>query len=206
MREEEWSGYGPGASFAASERAGDAGLGSEVSTRVKSILDAAEREAEALRAEAREEGRRELEEAKRHADELVAERQRRIAELSDALVERLETLLRGLEGAEDARSAFEDLLRSLGDAAERIGREASAPVERTAPPANPPSELDRSANGAHIVAIQMAAAGRTRGQVESHIRTSLGIAEPSAVLDEVFGEGTPDDATVPWARPRPGEA
>jgi vacuolar-type H+-ATPase subunit E/Vma4 len=202
-------------SFASDVVADDSRLAPEISDRVRDILDAAEREAESLRAEAREEARRHAEDAKRRAGELVAQRERRISELSDALVARLETLLRGLEGAEEARAAFEALVRALGDAAERIGREVSEPgepSEQRAPVAGDQDTLaaqtheeqDPRADGAHIVAIQMAAAGRTRGQVESHIRDSLGVADPAPVLDEVFGPGTPSEATVPWARPRPG--
>jgi vacuolar-type H+-ATPase subunit H len=195
--------------------ADDSRLASEVSDRVRDILDAAERQAESLRAEAREEARRHAEDARRRADELIAQRERRISQLSDALVARLETLLRGLEGAEEARAAFEDLVRALGDAAERIGRDASEPGEPSPQPgplageqdalaAHTHEERDRRADGAHIVAIQMAAAGRTRADTESHIRDSLGIADPGPVLDEVFGPGTPGEATVPWAKPRPG--
>jgi hypothetical protein len=208
-------------------------LAPEISRRVRAILEVAEREAESLRAEAREEARRVTEDARRRADELVAERRRRVSELSDALIARLEALLQGIEAAEEARVAFDGLVRALGEAAEGIAGEASdpgrraaererpvrptpRPEQRTAPPppgpeertAPPPpradAERDRRADGAQIVAIQMAAAGRTRAQTGSHIRDSLGIDDPASVLDEVFGEGTPDDATVAWAKPRPG--
>ena len=50
----------------------------------------------------------------------------------------------------------------------------------------------------------MAAAGSTRAQIESHIRETVGVADPSPILDDVFGPGAPPDATVPWAGPRQG--
>jgi hypothetical protein len=188
-------------------------LAPEVSRRVRAILEVAEREADGLRADARADADRITEDAKRRADELVAERQRRVSKLSDALIARLEALLQGLESAEEARAAFDGLVRALGEAAERIGREAAGqparagertpPASRSAPPP-PGPERDQRANGAQIVAIQMAAAGRTRAQVERHIRDSLGIADPASVLDEVFGEGAPADAIVSWAKARPG--
>jgi hypothetical protein len=192
----------------------DANLAPEVSRRVRDILEAVEREADAMR----EEARRHLDDAKRQADALVAERRRRVSELSDALIARLETLLQGVEGAEEARAAFEGLVEALGEAAERIAQEASEDAEavpsvqstRTEPtpvasPAEQPQRAKRDprADGAHIVAIQMAAAGRTRGEAESYIRDSLEVADPAPVLDEVFGAGTPGDATVPWARTPP---
>jgi hypothetical protein len=194
-------------------------LAPEISRRVRAILEVAEREAESMREEARDEARRITEDARRRADQLVAKRQRRVSELSDTLTTRLEALLAGLEGAEEARAAFEGLVRALGEAAERIAREASEPGpdapadEPTGPPppqavpptprTRPDAERDHRTDGAQIVAIQLAAAGRTRAETASQIRDSLGIDDPTQVLDEVFGEGTPDEATVPWAKPRP---
>jgi hypothetical protein len=45
----------------------------------------------------------------------------------------------------------------------------------------------------------MAAAGTTRGQVETQLRDVLGVGEPGALLDQVFGAGTSPDSRVPWA-------
>jgi hypothetical protein len=45
----------------------------------------------------------------------------------------------------------------------------------------------------------MAASGKTRYEVEAHLRDSLGVAAPGQILDEVFGPGTAGDARVPWA-------
>lgn len=262
-------------------------LAPEVSRRVSSILDVVEREAAELRQQARDEARRYFGYSKRRADGLVAERQRRIATLSDALVGRAERVLAHLEGAEPVRAALDDLVRALGETAERLARETGDYSEfepppfsetppappRTAPeplplsepqgpyepprprtvqppptaagqpavstprpaapesprPAGPepqppglaprsPFSLEPSVapppddagladqhwqnlNGAQMVAIQMAAAGSTRAQVEAHVRKSLGVAHPEPILDEVFGPGSHDDARVPWARP-----
>jgi hypothetical protein len=250
-------------------------VAAEISRRVSSILDVVEREAAALRQEAREEAQRYMEYARRRADGLLAERQREIGELSGAIMERADRVLRQLDQAEPVRAAFEDLVRSLGEAAERLARETGdgaafvapafdetppAPPARTTaahppphvapavstpppagrepdthspepthppswpsapqppftprPPAAPPTPptadggfAERSwqdLNGARVVAIRMAAAGSTRGQVEGHIRDALGVDDPQAVLDEVFGAGSPGDARVRWARPAAG--
>jgi hypothetical protein len=49
-----------------------------------------------------------------------------------------------------------------------------------------------------MVAIQMASAGNTRGDVRGHLNRVLGIADAETTLDEIFGAGTGDDARVPW--------
>jgi hypothetical protein len=124
---------------------GSAGpIASEVSRRVSSILDVVEREAAALRQEAKDEARRYMEYARRRADGLVAERQREIAELSGQIMERADRILRQLDEAEPVRAAFADLVRSLGDAADRLARETGdgnafvPPAFHEAPPAPPP--------------------------------------------------------------------
>ena len=115
------------------------GMAPEISRRVASILDAVEREAARLRAEARDEAMRYSEEARRHADGLVAERQRRIAVLSDELVAKSEAVVARLDDAAPVRQGFENLVRALGDAAERLAHERAASEEEFAPPAFPGS-------------------------------------------------------------------
>jgi hypothetical protein len=70
------------------------------------------------------------------------------------------------------------------------------------PPAAPPQTVpavDRGWIEARQAAIHMAAAGTTRGQVETQLRDVLGVHEPGALLDQVFGAGTSADSRVPWA-------
>jgi hypothetical protein len=240
--------------------------------RVNAIVDAVEREAGELRKEAEveaaqirsraeEEARQHMEQARRHAEALVARRTQHIAELSDALTARAEEVLERLEYAVPVKSGFENLVRALGETAERLAHEGysdSAPPSweaaaggggagegqagpgRYAPPSGPgayrapdpgtgpapaadhgqppasypPGQPAQAATGsgapgwqqlddAHRVAIQMAAAGSTRGEVESHLASSPAPTRTS-VLDDVFGPGTPADARVPWATPPSG--
>jgi vacuolar-type H+-ATPase subunit H len=49
-----------------------------------------------------------------------------------------------------------------------------------------------------LVGIQMAAAGRTRGQVREYLHNQLRLGETRGILDEIFGEGSGEDARVPW--------
>jgi hypothetical protein len=95
----------------------------------------------------------------------------------------------------------------------------SAPVHEPAAPPPPPQapsagraeqRIDRAWVEARQAAIHMAAAGSTRAQVETQLRDFLGVAEPQALLDQVFGAGSEPEARVPWAiapatplRPRP---
>lgn len=95
----------------------------EVSRRVRSILDGVEREAAQLRNDAREEARRYLEQARRYVDGMVAERQGRIAALSDEIIARSEVVLGRLDEAAPVRQGFDNLVRALGDAAERLADE-----------------------------------------------------------------------------------
>jgi ElaB/YqjD/DUF883 family membrane-anchored ribosome-binding protein len=108
-------------------------LAAEVSRRVATILESVEREAARVRDEARAEAAGYLDDARRRADALVAERQRRIAELSDDLVAGAEAVVARLEDAGPVRAGFEDLVRALGDAAERLGDEAGGSVPAGAP-------------------------------------------------------------------------
>ncbi len=106
----------------------------EISRRVGSILDAVEREATRLREEARVEAAGYLDNARRRADGLVAERQRRISELSDELVAKSEAVIARLDDAAPVRQGFENLVRALGDAAERLAREADGGGVEFEPP------------------------------------------------------------------------
>ncbi|HKJ35189.1 MAG TPA: hypothetical protein VKA36_01360 [Solirubrobacterales bacterium] len=265
---------------------GGTGIAPEVSRRVSSILDAVEGEAGRLREDAREEARRYLDYSRRRADALVAERQRRISELSDDIVFKAEAVVGRLEDAAPVREGFENLVRALGDAAERLSREtertrpqwepsafhdeaaadpvAAGPAQQQPPapppppgPARPPSppavaqtpatvpSPDRSrspgppgeqphparspqrastpaagqpplppppgaqappmrptgegaVDDAKLVAIQMAASGRTRQEVREHLHSAMAVTDTRQLLDEVFGAGSAEDARVPW--------
>ena len=79
--------------------------------------------------------------------------------------------------------------------------EPPATHEPAPPPAPEASAraVDRAWVEARQAAIHMAAAGNTRGQVETQLRDFLGVAEPGALLDQVFGAGSEAASRVPWA-------
>jgi hypothetical protein len=111
-----------------------AAMAPEISRRVSAILDAVEREASRLREEAQTEANRYTENAHRHADGLVADRLRRISELSDELIVKSEAVVARLDDAAPVRQGFENLVRALGDAAERLSNESEATRGNFAPP------------------------------------------------------------------------
>jgi len=68
-----------------------------------------------------------------------------------------------------------------------IGGSGHAPV----PPAD---RLD----SARLVALSMAASGRSRGEVEAHLRDELGITDHGPLIDYVFGISTPASVVPSW--------
>ncbi|WP_026911170.1 hypothetical protein [Patulibacter minatonensis] len=57
-----------------------------------------------------------------------------------------------------------------------------------------PEQLD----SARLVALSMAAEGRSREEVEAHVRDTLGIIEHAALIDYVFGGSTPSSVVPSW--------
>ena len=85
---------------------------------------------------------------------------------------------------------------------EAAAEEARLSELRPRPAAEPrPGDDGRESDellGARLVALQMAVAGGSRGDVESHLRATFGIADSSHILDDVFGRGTSADKRVAW--------
>jgi hypothetical protein len=57
-------------------------------------------------------------------------------------------------------------------------------------------KADSQFDGARLVALQMAVAGSTREEVEAELRRAFRLADPSAILDDVFGESGPRRASA----------
>ena len=222
----------------------------DASQRVHAIVSAAESEAAGLVRDAEREAELIRREAQAEADAIVAERLQLLADLSDGIIERTEALFDRIDAAGHVKRQIDDLLRSLGEAAENVSREAGirrstprpaahaprppvAPTPRTtaahaprpaAPPVRPvapapapapaprrqpaptahvrrpepvPSapepprrgddKSDARFDGARLVALQMAVAGSTREEVHSELQRAFRLADPAAVLDDVFG-------------------
>jgi vacuolar-type H+-ATPase subunit H len=104
------------------------------------LLRDAEREVDLIRREAQAEADRIVEDARRRADELVEERLQLLSQLTDGIVERTEMLFERVDSTGHVRRQFDELLRSLGEAAENLGRESG--TRRAAP--RPTSHVPRS--------------------------------------------------------------
>ena len=110
---------------------------SAAETEAAGLLRDAEREADLIRREAQAESERILDDARVRADDLITERMQRIAELSDGIVEQTELLFDHFGSADQVRRQLDGLLRSLGEAAEAVSREASTRRPAAARPAQP---------------------------------------------------------------------
>lgn len=197
-------------------------VSTELGERVRAIVAAAEGMAGAMREdaeqyahskrqEADEEAERRLREARERADRLVQERLVRMAELSDGIVAQAETVLSRLGQTDEVRRQLDEMVRSLGSAAQQLSAELGdrsseepmaeqvrpmrppgeeeqrpslRPVEET-----PPQERDEHLENARLVALQMAVAGRSRQDVEVHLREAFSVEDPEPILDHIFADG-----------------
>ncbi len=75
----------------------------------------------------------------------------------------------------------------------------AAPGPEPAPPMRPQEATEwRGIDDVKLISIQMAAAGQTRHQIRDHLYHAMGVTDSGAVLDEIFGVGSAEDARVPW--------
>lgn len=164
--------------------------------RVDAILDDVRVEADRIL----EEARLRAAGAGESLEEGLVDRRRRLLELSDELIARAEGVLHLLDEASEARRSLDRMLRALSEAADEIAFEVSAASlgPRAEAPETPAAGYG-AAEGDREAAIQMAAAGATRSQVDAHLREFSDTGDPTGLLDQVFGPATGDDARVPWA-------
>jgi hypothetical protein len=182
---------GAGRSSASPGQAGGApsrGLAEEASAQVREIIAAAERTAAAIVEDARAEARRQLDEARAEANRAAARRAEESARLTDELIGRTEAVKR----------QSDELLRLLGETKQHFDEaSASAP-----PPGQPPSYLrevvgqhqpsdapgGRHAEGARLLAAQMAVAGNSRAEIAATLRDRFAIEDPGPMLDAILGQ------------------
>ena len=162
------------------------GLPVALAARVEAIVRAAEHEAAGVRRDlvaqrraAETEAQRYLADARGRADALADERTRRLHELTDELIERAEAAARQLE----------TLMAALKRATAAIETDAS---DDKAAAEKPPAARDTApgvgdVSAPRLVAIEMAVAGRTRDEVDRHLRESFGVDDTRGLLDDVFG-------------------
>lgn len=100
----------------------------QMTEQLQTVIDAAERAAEAIRLDAEEQARRHLEEAQRRADRLTAERIALISELTDDLIRHATTVRQHSEG----------MVRALQSAMESVAGRLEVQMPAAPPPAGQP--------------------------------------------------------------------
>jgi hypothetical protein len=170
------------------QESGD-GLPVALAARVEAIVRAAEHEAAGVRRDliaqrraADTEAQRYLVDARGRADALSDERTRRLHELTDELIERAEAAARQLE----------TLMAALKRATAAIEMDTPDDEPAAAKPPTEPAARDtatgvRDVSAPRLVAIEMAVAGRTRDEVDRHLRESFDVDDTRGLLDDVFG-------------------
>ena len=169
----------------------------EISRRVGSILDAVEREAARLREEARGEASRlprqrapPRRRPRRRAAAPDLRAQRRAGRKSEAVIARL-------DDAAPVRQGFENLVRALGDAAERLAHEA----EGTAHDFDPPAFGTTPAMPPGVHPAQAAQPPQPAGSLRA--RPALRLPRPARRLRAWDPGRYADGPVTRWTPPRP---
>ena len=148
------------------------------SEQVRVILEAAERGAAELRAKAGEEASDHVTRVQEAADGMLAK--------LDALEGELERLMAAL------RTGGERLVQGLAELQAEVAGDAvvlSPPVEIEDIPLPAPAPAAAAASdeeGARLIALNMALSGSPREDTARYLADHFGIAEPDALLDDVY--------------------
>lgn len=172
------------------------GVVADVGDRVQEILDAAERVAGDIRADAEARAERYLEERRADADELVGERVGELAELTRTLKTRLEAV------QHEAAGLIAELDRTIARMVRVPGQDASVssdglrpvPTDDRSTPQPVAYPGTRKASGipeqALLRATQMAVGGSDRDEIAQVLSSEFGIEDPEAMLDRMLSAGS----------------
>jgi hypothetical protein len=159
---------------------------SEVTARIEEIIDAAERVAESIRAEAEAEATRYVAEREREADRMAEERARELGELAEVLAERARYVSEQVEGLAQALERTVASIRGSG----MPSGSPEAGLTGGEQPEPPSAHSPRSGGGAEeplLRATQMAVAGSERTEIERMLRREFGVEEPNLIVDQILG-------------------
>lgn len=157
----------------------------QMTEQLQTVIDAAERAADAIRYDAEEQARRHLAEAQRKADLMTAERVRLISELTDDLIRH----------AGQVRDQSEQMVRSLEDAIDSVaGRLGEPPLPDPERVVATSANVTRLSPGsakvpeeALIHATRLAVAGDDRETIAQALRDRFGLADPDSIVERVLG-------------------
>jgi DivIVA domain-containing protein len=157
-------------------------LSSGASEQVRLILEAAERSASELRSKAGEEASDHVARVQAAADGMLTK--------LDALEGELERLVTAL------RTGGERLVQGLAELQSEVaGGDVALPppveiedvvVEDFGAPAPDPEPAPADEAGARLIALNMALSGSSREDTARYLAEHLGLAEPDALLDDVY--------------------
>jgi hypothetical protein len=167
---------------------------SRAAETIETIIDAAERLASEIQAEAQVEAQRYLDESQREADRLAMKRIGLMSELTDSLVERADDLRKRTD---EVVRALEDAMRTvaatIGDRStanagglagdeHRERQEAGASRPRPAQPAG-----GDASDSATLRAAQLAIGGSGRDEISAMLGREYEITDPAPILDRLLG-------------------
>lgn len=188
-------------------------IAGRMADRVAAVVHVAEQEANAILREA------ELEVAARQAaaQRMIEEQARALHAVTSSAIGAASTLYEQLQRLAELREQMEQVIAASdpADPADPADPEVAAP--------EPPAEGDRAplaveapleaADGdghrldsLRLVALSMAASGRSATEVEAHLRDELGMSDPTVIIDYVFGLSTPASVVPGWPPPATGAA
>ncbi len=181
--------------------------------KLKEVVEAAERNMEAIRIDAEREANRYLDDRRREADRMFVERVRALADIEGSLAMRaerardyllstaaeLDRMVESIRSIVGGESAQEDGdapsgLQEPGEAEPSVGSSPPGPRPVAYPgeaPGDRPLVADVAAEApapeALLRATQLAVAGQDRIEIEAVLRDELGLSDPGSVLDTVLG-------------------
>lgn len=176
----------------------------QMTNQLQTVIDAAERAAEAIRHDAENQARRHLAEAQQKADRMTAERVRLIAALTDDLVRHAGTVRdKSEEMVSSLEEAISAVTRKLDSSVGELPAAPAAPAEpKPGPPEveehPPPAALESGGWAMHGVepaipqdalleATRMAVGGADRSAIAEMLRAEHGIEEPDPIVARVLG-------------------
>ena len=174
--------------------------------QVQPVIEAAEKAATAIIAEAEAQAAKYVEESRRRTEEIANQRATDMWALTDALIERAEAVKRQsddlLQALNQTRRGVEAALQAGSgpepSQVQRLMPVDSVPRGLASPPspsrfAEPRPAASNSSlgtsEGARLLATQMAVAGSSRVEITKRLRDDFGVDDAEAMLDTILGTG-----------------
>lgn len=106
---------------------------------------------------------------------------------------------------EEVGLLLESVLGRIDELTARVDALTAELTAPSAPPSSPPPAAPTPApvpdpeDAPRVLAVELAVGGATRADVDARLRERFGVTSTTDLLDDVFGEGTPAGARLPWS-------